>query len=71
MYPLQPSDALLASAAGNATIDRIAAAVGDEAAAQLDAAFGAQVSYCSVRLEGVCSTGMSRWVLIWSQAGVC
>lgn len=58
--PLNSTEAAMAPIAGNATLARIAAAVGDAAAEALSASAYPEVSYCSVNLEKVCSLGFSR-----------
>jgi hypothetical protein len=58
--PLNATEAAMAPIAGNATLARIAAAVGDPAAEALAASAYPEISYCSVNLENVCSLGFSR-----------
>lgn len=67
VWPLNSTEAMLAPAAANETLARIAAAVGPEAASQLAVSSNNQVAYCSINLEQACSTGFSRCVCCdWS-----
>lgn len=59
-YPLNPTEAAMAQAAGNATLARIAAEMGDAAAQQLASTYYQEVSYCSFNLDDVCSAGFSE-----------
>lgn len=64
VYPLSTTEAALAPAAANATLARVAAAVGQEAANQLAANAYGHVAYCSVNLEQTCSSGLGRYVSV-------
>jgi hypothetical protein len=71
-YPLSGSEAATAPAAANATLERIAAAVGSAAADQAWAASYQQVEYCSVSLQNACSAGFTKWVaMIAFLDGMC
>ena len=59
-YPLTTAQAPQAPQAANMTLQRVAGAVGADAAPQLAASYGRQLAYCSVQLPQLCSAGLGQ-----------